>query len=144
MNEEENKNIENEISNNIVKDDNLDYASIDNTNLQVEKTNEQNEERFNNSSKNTITNPVTSPNKGFAITSFVLGISSIVLLFINSLIGLVCGIVGLILGIVSINKKESTKGLAISGIITSSIGICFVIIMFVILFSMTTAFIAGA
>lgn len=66
--------------------------------------------------------------KGYAIASLVLGILSLVLCCVG---GGILGIVGLILGIVSLVKKESKLGMAIAGIITSSFGIVFGIVMLI-------------
>lgn len=68
---------------------------------------------------------------GLGIASMVLGIVSIVLCC-TALISLVCAIIGLILGIVSIVKKRN--GFALAGIITSSFGIAFSVLMIVLVF----------
>lgn len=64
--------------------------------------------------------------KGFAIASLVLGILSLVLCCVY---GGFLGILGLIFGIVSLVKKESKMGMAIAGIITSSFGLVYGILM---------------
>lgn len=64
--------------------------------------------------------------KGFAIASLVLGIISLVLCCVY---GGFLGIPGLIFGIVSLVKKESRMGMAIAGIITSSLGLVYGILM---------------
>lgn len=64
--------------------------------------------------------------KGFAIASMVLGILSLVLCCVY---GGFLGIPGLIFGIVSLTKKESGMGMAVAGIITSSIGMVYGILM---------------
>lgn len=64
--------------------------------------------------------------KGFAIASLVLGILSLVLCCFY---GGFLGILGLIFGIVSLAKKESKMGMAIAGIITSSFGLIYGILM---------------
>ncbi len=63
---------------------------------------------------------------GFAIASLVLGILSLVLCCVY---GGFLGIPGLIFGIVSLVRKESKMEMAIAGIITSSIGFIYGILM---------------
>jgi len=63
--------------------------------------------------------PVTPDRIGFAITSLVLGICSVVFTCIYG--GLPLGILGLIFGILA--RKSSKKGMAIAGIILSSVGL---------------------
>lgn len=57
---------------------------------------------------------------GFAITSLVIGILSMTILCLG---GSLLGTIGLIFGIVSLCRHEIRKGIAISGIITSCLGI---------------------
>ncbi len=61
------------------------------------------------------------PTKGFAIASMVVGICSIVFAWLPYL-SLILGLVGLVLGIVSLAKKMGGKGMAIAGVVCSSIG----------------------
>lgn len=56
---------------------------------------------------------------GLAVASLVVGILSMTLCCIG---GSIVGLAGLILGIISCTKKESKRGLAIGGMITSAIG----------------------
>ncbi len=56
---------------------------------------------------------------GLGVASLVVGILSMTLCCVG---GSVVGLIGLILGIISCTKKESKRGLAIGGIITSAIG----------------------
>ena len=61
-----------------------------------------------------------------AVTSLVLGILAIllsILLFWAFYIAFILGVIGLIMGIVSIAQHREGKGLAVAGIITSSIGL---------------------
>lgn len=58
--------------------------------------------------------------KGLSIASLVLGISALLFVCIP-FIGIVMGIIGLVLGI--IGRKKGAKGVALAGIITSSIAI---------------------
>lgn len=63
---------------------------------------------------------------GFAIASLVLGILSLTLCCACNL---PLGLLGLIFGIVSLSKKESRKGMAIGGVVTSSIALILGVIM---------------
>lgn len=56
---------------------------------------------------------------GCAIASLVLGILSLILCCVG---GGIFGIIGVILGIISICRKESGRGMAIGGLVTSGIG----------------------
>ncbi len=71
--------------------------------------------------------------KGMAIASMILGIVSLVLCFYWFL-GLPTALVGLILGIVAINRASRNfgagKGFAISGIVTSGLGLLLGVFMF--------------
>lgn len=60
-----------------------------------------------------------APGSGFAIAALIVGILSMTLCCVG---GALIGLLGLIFGIVSINKKESGRGMAIAGIITSVLG----------------------
>ncbi|MCL2634753.1 MAG: hypothetical protein FWD34_09605 [Oscillospiraceae bacterium] len=64
------------------------------------------------------------PGKGMAITSLIMGIVGLVIIFF----GLPAGITGLILGIISkkkLNNADAPTGLALGGIITSIAAILF-------------------
>lgn len=70
--------------------------------------------------------------KGFAIASMVLGICSVLCSCCIWFITLFTSITGLVLGIVSLRKNQGGKGMAIAGIILSSVGIMFSIVVMVI------------
>lgn len=65
---------------------------------------------------------------GCAIASLVLGILSLVLCCVG---GGLFGIIGVVLGIISICRKESGRGMAIGGLVTSGIGLLLGIFMLV-------------
>lgn len=65
---------------------------------------------------------------GCAIAALVLGILSLILCCVG---GGLLGIIGVILGIISICRKESGRGMAIGGLVTSGIGILIGIFMLV-------------
>ena len=70
--------------------------------------------------------PVAGPVNGLAIAGMVLGILSIVLFFL-SWIDTIIAIVGLVLSLVGLSKSKLLgglgRGMAIAGIVTSSVGI---------------------
>ena len=70
--------------------------------------------------------PAAGPTNGLAIAGMVLGITSIVLFFL-SWIDTIIAIVGLILSLVGLSKSKQLgglgRGMAIAGIVTSSVGI---------------------
>lgn len=75
---------------------------------------------------------VASAPKGLAITSLILGILSFLSGWV--VLGGILGIVGLVLGIVALRKTKTGgggKGLAITGIIFSSLGILISLVMLV-------------
>lgn len=76
------------------------------------------------------------PGCGFAIASLIVGILSMTLCCVG---GSIMGLMGLIFGIVSINKKESVRGMAIAGIVTSGIGILIGILVLVYIISLGAA-----
>lgn len=63
--------------------------------------------------------------KGFAVASMILGICSFLFSCCIGFITLFSSIAGLVLGIISLKKNEDGKGMAIAGIILSSVGILF-------------------
>lgn len=65
---------------------------------------------------------------GFGIASLVLGILSILCCWIY---GGFLGLIGLVLGIVALARRESKKGMAIAGIITSVFGIMILIVILI-------------
>lgn len=69
--------------------------------------------------------PQASPNpsNGKAVASLVLGIISLIFIFLGiyAILGIVLGIIGLILGISA--KKEAPSGMATAGIVISIIGL---------------------
>lgn len=84
-------------------------------------------------SENTIKQPtpqqVTAPkNDGFAVTSLVTGILSIVLFWLWPL-ALILGVLALVFGLISYNKKKS--GMALAGTICGGVGLVFMIIFVV-------------
>lgn len=73
--------------------------------------------------------PAPKQSKGLAIASMVLGICSLVFCW-SPFLALICSIIGLILGI--IGKKKQQGGMALAGIITSSIGLAISVIIIII------------
>lgn len=72
--------------------------------------------------------------KGFAVASMILGICSVLGSCCLFFFTMITSIAGLVLGIVSLKRNEDGKGMAIAGIVLSSIGILlsiFTIIFFV-------------
>ena len=74
---------------------------------------------------------VENPSKAFAITSLVLGVVSIPFICCTW-VGLVIAIAGLVFGILSITRKESGKGMAIAGIVCSSIAVVVIVVILII------------
>lgn len=74
------------------------------------------------------------PSNGFAITSLVLGILSLLIVWIPivGLIGTLLAVAGLILGILAL-KKPGGRGLAIGGIVTSAISLALTVLGFLAL-----------
>lgn len=70
--------------------------------------------------------------KGFAIASMILGICSTLCSCCVWFLTLFTSITGLVLGIVSLKRNEDGKGMAIAGIILSSVGILFSILAMII------------
>ena len=68
---------------------------------------------------------MVNQSKGMAIASMVLGIVGLVLSCL--VIGIIPCVIGLILGIVVLVKQKAGQGMAIAGIVTSLIGIAFLI-----------------
>ena len=79
-------------------------------------------------------NPYGQPeqgNQGFAIAGMVLGIVSLVCCC-SGYFALVLGIIGFILSLVSLIQKKPGKGMAITGIVCSSIAFILIIVLTVI------------
>lgn len=81
--------------------------------------------------------------KGLSIASMVLGIISVVFCCCLWYIAIPAGIIGLILGIVGIKKSSEGHGMAIAGIITSSIAIILGLVTAVIFISALSSGIYG-
>ncbi len=95
-----------------------------------------------NTQTNTQTNKSTEPKKekkGFCIASMVLGIVCLVF-FCVWYLSIPCGILAIIFGILGI--KSTSKGMAIAGLITGSIGlvVSILIVIFIIIFGMAVGF----
>lgn len=78
-------------------------------------------------------NPYGMPNEApkkntCGIISLILGILSVVLACCCYYLAIPLGVASVILGIVSLNKKESTKGFAIAGIILGCVGLIFAVV----------------
>lgn len=54
--------------------------------------------------------PEQKPSNGLAIASLVLGILSIIMVFVYAWVGIICAIVGIVLAVVA--KKQNPSGLA--------------------------------
>ena len=89
--------------------------------------------------------PEQKPSNGLAITSLVLGIASVILLFIPvpylSYIAIVSAIVGIILAIVA--KKKSPSGMATAGLVLSIIALV-VCIIYIIAVAACASAVIGA
>lgn len=74
------------------------------------------------------------PSNGLAITSLVLGIVSLLIVWIPiiGLIGTLLALVGLVLGVVAL-QRPGGRGLAIGGIVTSSISVVLTVLGFLAL-----------
>lgn len=66
--------------------------------------------------------------KGFSITSMILGIVSICFFF-TYIIPFICGTVGIIFGAYVLYTKKNGRGMAIAGLICSSVGIVLSLLM---------------
>ena len=79
--------------------------------------------------------PATGQQNGLAIAGMVLGIASVVLFFLTWPATIVA-IVGLILSLVGLNKSKQLgglgRGMAIAGVVTSSIGLVASIIFLIV------------
>ncbi|NOW06092.1 hypothetical protein [Clostridium beijerinckii] len=84
------------------------------------------------STKAVVTNQISKKNSGLAVVSLVLGIMSIILFWAFSY-PIILGLAGIIIGLISIAKKRDGLKVAISGIVTSIIGLLIGII-FVVLY----------
>ena len=77
--------------------------------------------------------------KGLSIASMILGIVSVLCSCCLWFIAIPAGIVGLILGIVGIKRGGEGRGMAIAGIITSSVSIVLGLVMAVMFISAMTS-----
>lgn len=93
-----------------------------------------NPNQFNNFNPNPMFNQSPmyqqQPGNGTAVASMVLGICSLVF-FCLPLISIFPAVIGLILGIIAI-KKNIGKGMSIAGIVTSSIGLLWAVLIIVL------------
>ena len=76
--------------------------------------------------------PEQKPSNGLAIASLVLGILSIIMVFVYAWVGIICAIVGIVLAVVA--KKQNPSGLATAGLVLSiiALAICIISIIAVI------------
>ena len=70
--------------------------------------------------------PEQKPSNGLAIASLVLGILSIIMVFVYAWVGIICAIVGIVLAVVA--KKQNPSGLATAGLVLSIIALAICII----------------
>ena len=75
--------------------------------------------------------PPQQPGKGLGIAAMICGICSILFIAANMFIAIGCGIAGLVMGIVG-RKRNRKDRMALSGIITSSIGIGICVLLFIL------------
>ncbi|QRP46928.1 DUF4190 domain-containing protein [Amycolatopsis sp. FDAARGOS 1241] len=87
--------------------------------------------------------PVVAPRNGFGVTALVLGILALVLCW-TVWGGIVLGVLALVFGILGVkraNRREATnKGVAVSGIVTGSIGLVIGVILVVLVGSIFAMF----
>ena len=90
----------------------------------------------NNNNYNYQDNNVNSQKEtvGFAITSMVLGILSILLSCSYIYVSIILSVLALIFGIIHLKNKKSGQGMAIAGICTGAISILIKIILFILVF----------
>ena len=69
--------------------------------------------------------PEQKPSNGLAIASLVLGILSIIMVFVYAWVGIICAIVGIVLAVVA--KKQNPSGLATAGLVLSIIALAMII-----------------
>jgi hypothetical protein len=85
-------------------------------------------------------------NSAAAITGFVLGLLSLIVLFINGLLGLALAIAGLIVSIVGMNQVKNSngaltgRGFAIAGLVLSIISLVLFLLMVVLVASFFALF----
>ncbi|MBO5179532.1 MAG: DUF4190 domain-containing protein [Clostridia bacterium] len=72
-----------------------------------------------------------SDSTGLAIASMVLGIISLIF-FCASYISFCAGIIGIILGAISLACKKDGKGMAIAGLVCSSVSVATSLLLFLI------------
>lgn len=75
--------------------------------------------------------PEQKPSNGLAIASLVLGILSIIMVFVYAWVGIICAIVGIVLAVVA--KKQNPSGLATAGLVLSIIALAICIIAIIAL-----------
>ncbi len=75
--------------------------------------------------------------KGLAITALILGIASIVFCWVWWL-SIPAGVVGLVLGIIGLRKGQP-RGMALTGVILSAIGIVIAIILIIVIAAIVAA-----
>lgn len=75
--------------------------------------------------------PQNQENQGFAIASMVLGIISLVCCCLGN-ISLIMAIVSIVFGVITLVKKKPGRGMAIAGIICSSISVVIYIALLII------------
>lgn len=80
----------------------------------------------------------TSHGKGFAITSMVCGIVSIVCCCATGL-AVILAILALVFGIIAIVKKYPAKGMAIAGVVTGAVGVLAAIIVYISVISVANS-----
>lgn len=103
--------------------------------IEVEKVEEVENTRVEETKQAT---PPKTDRKGFGIAAMVLGIVSLVF-FCLWYISIPCAILALIFGILGV--KSTGKGMAITGIVTGSIGL--VVTVLIVIFAFVTGFIIG-
>lgn len=77
--------------------------------------------------------------KGFGIASMVLGISAVIFSW-TAVFGFILLLASFVFGTVSLVKKETPRGFAITGIVLGSVAVILVIIIVAVLASLAAAF----
>lgn len=78
-----------------------------------------------------VVNQEPKSGSGMAIASLVLGIISFLLLCCGGCFSVVGGIIGLVFGIIALVQKTQGKGMAIAGVVLSSLSVVLGMIIFI-------------
>lgn len=96
--------------------------------------------------KNSVETPVNNgtikeEQTGFSIAGFILSLSSIIFIFVNSIVSIICSILAIVFG--AIGRKKGAKGLGTAGMVIGIIVTVLLVIFFIFVVILAASIFGG-